>query len=284
MGEFSVIAFGGVVESPLEGRSAKPRTTGHTMVIDKGLGLSQTSDLLELASPYIDYVKLGFGTAALYPSQLLRAKVSLVRSYGVGIYPGGTFLEVAVTQDALAGYLRRVKEFGFTHVEVSDGTISLTPEERAVAIARARDLGLEVVTEVGKKDGAVLIDPEEALAQIQADLEHGACKVIIEGRESGKGVGIYDEAGRVKKGELEAIVAGLNDPSILMWEAPHKAQQEELLIRFGPDVSLGNIAPAEIMAVEALRCGLRGDTLKEGLRRGLIEDARLYLDTARRSE
>lgn len=119
MGEYRHRAFDEVVKNPLQGRLPKPRTTGHTMVIDKGFGLSQVGDLLELASEYIDYIKFGFGTAALYPTHLLRAKIGLIRSYGIDVYPGGTFLEVAVTQGAVPGYLERAKNLGFTCIEMS---------------------------------------------------------------------------------------------------------------------------------------------------------------------
>lgn len=114
-------AFDGVIRDPLPGRTHKPRTCGETMVIDKGLGLSETSDLLELAAEYIDYIKLTFGTAGLYSLALLKAKVALIRSYGIGIYPGGTYLEVALLQDRLAAYLERARAVGFTHIEMSEG-------------------------------------------------------------------------------------------------------------------------------------------------------------------
>lgn len=255
-------AFAGVITDPLTGRSAKPRASGQTMVIDKGLGLSQTGDLLELAAGYIDYMKFGFGTAALYRSELLKAKIALIRSYEVEPYPGGTFLEVAWLQGRLAEYLAACDRLGFRLVEVSDGTISLTPAERERIIQTARDWGFAVITEVGKKDGEVDLDPLDARRQIRADLEAGAVKVIVEGRESGKGVGIYDEAGRAKQEDLEILVAGLDDPAVLMWETPVKEQQQAMITRFGPNANLGNIAPSDVIALEALRRGLRGDTLK----------------------
>lgn len=257
-------AFDGVISPPLPQRSPKPRVRGQTMVLDKGLGLTQTGDLLELAADAIDYIKLTFGTAALYTPTLLRTKISLIRSYGVDVYPGGTFLEVAVTQGALAPYLERAKSLGFTCIEVSDGTIDLSPADRRSAIQAARDLGFDVITEVGKKDGTEL-DPAEALEQIHADLEAGALKVIVEGRESGRNAGIFDASGRPKADDIEALVEGLADPNVLMWEAPLKAQQEALIVRFGPNVNLGNIPTDEALAVEALRLGLRGDTLRLAL-------------------
>ncbi len=260
-----VRAYAGVIRPPLQERARKPRSTGQTMVIDKGLGLSQTRALLELAGEYIDFIKLGFGTAALYPERLLREKVALIRGRGVEPYPGGTFFEVAVLQGRLEAFLVATWELGFRTVEVSDGTIDLCPREREQAIRTARALGFTVITEVGKKDGARELDPAAARAQVEADLAAGAAKVILEGRESGKGAGVYDGEGRLRPGILEELVAGLPDPGAVMWEAPLKAQQQELIARFGPNVNLGNVAPDEVIALEALRCGLRGDTLRLAL-------------------
>lgn len=257
--------FDAVVSDPMGGRQPRPRLTGQTMVIDKGLGLAHLQDLLQVASEHLDYIKLGFGTSALYPTEILRAKIDLARQYGLQIYPGGTFLEVALTQGVLDRYLRRARELGFTCIEVSDGTIEMTPRQRRQAIEAALALDFTVITEVGKKDGEVDLNPLEALDLIHTDLAHGAAKVIVEGRESGQGVGIYNARGELKTGQLEEIVAGLSDPSVLMWEAPQKLQQQELIIRFGPNVNLGNIAPEEVLAVEALRRGLRGDTLRHAL-------------------
>ena len=258
-------AFHGIIDSPLPGRTAKPRKRGQTMVIDKGLGLSETGDLMELAGEFIDFVKLAFGTAALYGPELLRAKVALISSYGIDVYPGGTFLEVAMVQDRLEPFLQRAKDLGFTCIEVSDGTIEMSQRERSEAIRRALTLGFQVITEVGKKDDDSELDPQAALDQIHADLADGASEVIVEGRESGKGVGIYDAQGRIKTGSLEEIREGVAHPDLLVWETPLKVQQQELILRFGPNVNLGNIAPQEVLALEALRRGLRGDTLRAAL-------------------
>ncbi len=193
---------------------------------------------------------------------MLTAKVALIRSYGVEPYPGGTFMEVAWLQGRLPEYLAACERAGFRYVEISDGTVTLTADERQRAIEAAREMGFAVITEIGKKDGELDLDPVEALRQIEADLQAGAGKVIVEGRESGKGVGIYDAKGRPKADELEQIVAGLTDPCVLMWETPMKEQQQAMITRFGPNVSLGNINPVDVVALEALRRGLRGDTLK----------------------
>ena len=258
-------AWGHSFDFPLPGRSVKPRTSGQTMVIDKGMGLTETRDLLELASDYIDFIKLTFGTSAFYSTRLLQQKIALVKSYGVDIYPGGTFLEIAVLQHKLDQYLERARELGFTYIEVSDGTIEMSMDVRRDAIRSAQALGLKVISEVGKKDPREVLPEKRMQEQIAADLEHGAEKVIVEGRESGKGVVIYDSEGRIKHKELERLVEGVVNLNSLMWEAPLKNQQELLIMQFGTNVNLGNIQSADILALEALRVGMRGDTLKASI-------------------
>ena len=250
---------------PVPGRINKPRKLGLTMVIDKGMGINQTRDLLELASDYIDSIKLAFGTSAFYSTELLRRKIKLVRSYGVDICPGGTFLEVAVLQNRLGGFLQRAVDLGFTSVEVSDGTIEMSPALRHDTIRRAQGHGLRVFSEVGKKDPQDKMPEKHMLEQITRDLETGVDGVVIEGRESGKGVVIYDREGLIMEDVLERLISGVDKPESLIWEAPLKSQQYTLILRFGPNVSLGNIQPDEVLAVESLRCGLRGDTLKASI-------------------
>jgi phosphosulfolactate synthase len=235
------------------------------MVIDKGLGLRQTRDLLELAGHCVDYLKLSFGTSALYPLDVLKSKLQLIREHGVESYPGGTFLEVAHVQGRTRQYISRVAELGFDAVEISDGTVPMTTEERMAAISFACAEGLKVFTEVGKKHPADQVPKLQLREQITADLEEGACKVIVEGRESGKGVVIFDHNGSVNEDELEYLAQAVADVAQLIWEAPLKKQQEALIMRFGPNVNLGNIPPQEVLAVESLRVGLRGDTLREAL-------------------
>ncbi|MDQ7793684.1 MAG: phosphosulfolactate synthase [bacterium] len=247
---------------PITGRIGKPRITGLTMVLDKGLGLAATRDLLEVAAEHLDIVKISFGTSALYPNAVLREKVRLIRSYGVDVCPGGTLLEIAVLQNAVEAYLEWAWRAGFSFLEVSDGTIQMDPQVRLLAIEMALARGFRVITEVGKKDALEALSPASMHRQVAADLAAGAWKVIVEARESGQGVGIYDERGTVREVELEQLLAGVPQPECLLWEAPLKNQQAELILRFGPNVSLGNVQPADCLAVEALRVGLRGDTLK----------------------
>lgn len=250
------------MQFPLGDRQQKPRKQGLTMIIDKGLGLGETRDLLHLCGQYIDFYKLGFGTSALYTSAVLEEKIQLVKSFEIDIYPGGTFLEVAIIQNKLEEYLYMAKGLGFTAIEVSDGTITLESEVREKAIVMAARLDFIVLTEVGKKDRGERQAPYKLARQIKQDLENGAYRVILEGRDCGINGGIYDEQGCFVQGELEELLSAVHDHKILIWEAPLKSQQQELILRFGPDVNLGNIPPHEVMALEALRVGLRSDTLK----------------------
>jgi phosphosulfolactate synthase len=247
----------------------KPRTSGFTMVLDKGLGPRATVDLMATAADYIDSLKFTFGTSAFYDESLLREKVEIVTGAGVDIYPGGTFLEVSVWQNCYAGFLQRARELGFTAIEVSDGTLEMTDEVRADCIKRALDAGFKVVTEVGKKSPDEKVAVAEMHRQIASDLELGALLVIVEAREGGKGIGVFDKSGAVDESEVDAIVAGVDDPDKLMWEAPLKNQQQYMILRFGSNVSLGNIPTTDVLAMEALRQGLRGDTLKQAIARGL---------------
>jgi phosphosulfolactate synthase len=256
-------AFDGVFEMPVPGRTVKPRKEGVTMIIDKGLGLNTTRDLLDSAGDVIDFIKLTFGTSAFMDFEYLKKKVEMVKERNVWICPGGTFLEVSVWQGSYPKYLKRCKELGFNAIEFSDGTIEIDLKARADCIKRAIDMGFLVVSEVGKKDPDEKIATSKMHEEIAADLGNGAFKVIVEAREAGKGVGIYDKDGKPKSDEVDAIIKGVEDTSKLEWEAPIKNQQQFLIQRFGQNVSLGNVLPEDILALEALRNGLRGDTLKQ---------------------
>jgi phosphosulfolactate synthase len=255
-------AWDGVIEVPVRDRLRKPREAGWTMVIDKGLGLNAIDDLMQVAAPVIDVIKLTFGTSAFLGYDLLKEKVRTITAHGVACMPGGTFQEVAVWQGSLDRYLDRARELGFDALEVSDGTIEMDRRTRAEAITKAVKAGFRVLSEVGKKDPHDA-QPMAVLSElVNADLEHGAFMVIMEAREAGKGVGIYDASGLPREAEIEAFLRGVRDPGRVLWEAPLGAQQRYLVLRFGPNVNLGNVAPEDTLALEALRCGLRGDTLK----------------------
>lgn len=255
-------AWQGLLQFPLGGRSQKPRREGLTMVIDKGIGISETWDLLRTASRYIDMIKLGFGTPALYKPEILREKIRLVTSRGIDIFPGGTFLEVAVMQGKMKEFIHAAKDLGFTAIEVSDGTIDLSDRTRKQAMDMAAGLGLKVLTEVGKKEPGNALCFKDLIRLVKRDLNNGAWRVIVEGRDPGKDVGLYDEEGRLIEKELEELLATMEDPSLLIWEAPFKEQQQDLILRLGVNVNIGNVSPREVISLEALRVGLRADTLK----------------------
>jgi phosphosulfolactate synthase len=262
-------AWEGLFRMPEPGRSMKPRLDGFTMILDKGLGLHATEDLMTTAADYIDFVKFSFGTSAFYDEKVMRQKVEIVTAAGVDIYPGGTLCEVMVCQDCYDDYLRYAKDVGFTAIEVSDGTMEMADNVRSDCIQRALDAGFKVITEVGKKCPDEKVALEEMHRLIAHDLELGALLVILEAREAGKGVGIFDKSGAVNEVEVDEIIAGVADLDKVMWEAPIKNQQQYLILRFGNNVNLGNIPTTDILALEALRQGLRGDTLKRALERGM---------------
>jgi phosphosulfolactate synthase len=254
-------AWNDILENPLEGRLAKPRNTGLTILVDTGLGLRETEDLLELASPYIDFVKFGFASSKLYPEPLLRRKIALLKQHHVHVFPGGTFLEIAILQNNWQNYMVRCVDLGFTALEVSDGTIAYETSLRREMIKFAQSLGLIVLSEVGKKEQGAYLPVEQQFEQICNDLDAGAYKVIIEGRESGESVGMYEADGSLRHGDLDILQQKLGNTDAIIWEAPLKSQQEAFIRRFGNNVNFGNIHPRDSLSLESLRCGLRSDTL-----------------------
>lgn len=237
-------------------RCRKPRSSGITHVLDKGLGLTQIDDLLETAASYIDIVKLGWGTA--YVTENLAAKIERYHAAGIPVCFGGTMLELAVRQGRLDEYLEAARAFGLRHIEVSDGTVAMEERDKLALITRLAG-EFKVLSEVGSKDPEVVIAPYKWVDSIRRELDAGAWKVITEGRESGT-VGMFHSNGAVKEGLLDEIVQAVS-PEDLLFEAPVKSQQTAFIKEFGPNVNLGNIPPDDVIALETLRLGLRGDTL-----------------------
>ena len=236
----------------------EPRAGGLTHVLDKGLGSRAWEDVLETAGPYIDIVKLGWGTA--YVTQNLRRKLDVLREKPVVI--GGTFFEVVYVKDKLDGYKMWLAELGLTHVEISDGTVEIPRERKLELIVDfARDF--TVLSEVGSKDSSVEYSADEWTRWLREELDAGAWKVITEAREGGT-AGIFDSSGGMRT-ELIAEIAEAVDPANVIFEAPTKAAQAWFVKTLGPEVNLGNIPPDEVIPLETLRRGLRGDTLKEVL-------------------
>lgn len=245
---------------PTGRRSLKPRAKGKTMVIDKGLGIKAFEDLLQASGEYIDLIKIGFGTSVLYPYEVLQKKIEIAKTHQVGILPGGTFLEIAVHQNVIEPFFNNIVAFGFTHIEVSDGTIDISRTLRDQLISKSIKYGLNVVTEYGKKMLGTKLHIDELINTIKRDISCGSNMVTIEGRESGRGVGIFDEEGACRDLEVMEIIERVHQPELLMWETPLKSQQLHFIKILGSETNLGNIAPEDIMSVEALRRGLRSDT------------------------
>lgn len=249
------------LDAVMNRRLRRPRRAGVTMVIDNGLGISMVRDILAVAGAHIDHWKFGFGTSALMPLGLLQEKLELLHDQEVLTYPGGTLLEAAIVQTHCRGFMKRARELGFRAVEISEGTIDLPGERRRRIIDCAREAGLIAITEVGRKDPNRQPTAAELAEQALQDLSSGASWVIVEARECGQGIGIYDREGEVLSRVLDEVVKLAGDAaSRLIWEAPLRHQQAYLICRFGANVSLGNIQPQDCLALEALRCGLRFET------------------------
>ena len=242
-------------------RVEKPRKNGITMMLDKGMGLRVLEDLMEVSGEYIDFAKFGWGTSALHDRELIQNKAEMYLSYDVNPYPGGTLFELAYMKNKFSEFLDEADKLGLTAIEISDGSTIISPEERRNIISETKDRGFIVISEVGKKNPQddCKLDTDDRVKLINSDINAGSDRILIEAREGGKGIGIYDECGNIKENELE-ILAKTNMEKII-WQAPHKNQQPDLILKFGPNVNLGNIAPEEVTSLETLRRGLRGDTL-----------------------
>lgn len=238
-------------------RSPKPRDAGVTSVLDRGLSVAEVDALMEVAGDSVDLVKLGWGTALVTGN--LDAKLARYREHGVAVTMGGTLTELAIRDDRIEEYLTWLRDLEIDHIEVSDGTIELEPERKLALIARFAADGCRVLSEVGSKDDTRIMAPYRWVELIQGELEAGAWKVIAESRESGN-AGIYRADGEVRMGLIDELAHALPVEKLL-FEAPRKDQQVWFLRRFGHEVNLGNIAPADVLSLETLRLGLRSDTM-----------------------
>lgn len=236
-------------------RTLKPRDSGITMVMDKGLSLRQVEDFIEVAGTYTDIVKLGWATSYVTPS--LDKKIKLYQDAGIPVYFGGTLFEAMIVRGQFDDYCRILDKYKLEHAEVSDGSITIEHEEKCEYI-RKLTKQVTVISEVGSKDVQKIFAPYKWIQLMKAELEAGSWKVIAEARESGN-VGIYRDSGEVRQGLVDEILTQIPEQSII-WEAPQKAQQVWFIKLIGANVSLGNIAPADLIPLETLRLGIRSDT------------------------
>jgi phosphosulfolactate synthase len=236
-------------------RTDKPRNQGITMMMDKGLGLRETEDFIEASAHLTDIVKFGFGTS--YVTKDFEAKIKLYKAAGIRPYLGGTLFEAFYARGCYDDYMRVLDKYNLDLVEISDGSIIIPHKEKCKMIKQMSKYRT-VLSEVGSKDSGIMISPAKWVNSMKAELDAGSWKVIAEGREAGN-VGVFRPNGTAHTMLINRIVAKVAPESIL-WEAPQKNQQVWFIKLFGAEVNLGNIAPNDIIPLECLRLGLRGDT------------------------
>ncbi|GMQ30040.1 phosphosulfolactate synthase [Algoriphagus confluentis] len=236
-------------------RTDKPRTTGFTMAMDKGLSLRETEDFVDSCSDYVDIVKLGWATS--YVTKNLAEKIAVYKSAGIPVYFGGTLFEAFIVRGQFEDYRKVLDKYGLEFAEVSDGSISLHHDKKCEFISTLAQQ-VTVLSEVGSKDAAKIIPPYKWIEQMQTELSAGAWKVIGEAREGGN-VGLFRDSGEVRQGLVEEILTQVPEEKII-WEAPQKSQQVWFIKLLGANVNLGNISPSEVIPLETIRLGLRGDT------------------------
>jgi phosphosulfolactate synthase len=241
--------------SQMPNRNSKPRIEGVTMVMDKGLTLEEAKMFVENAIPHVDMIKLGFGTSYVTPK--LREKIEVYQSAGIPVYFGGTLFEAFLIRNQFNDYISLCKDYQINYIEVSDGSISIPHTEKCGYIEKLSTI-CTVLSEVGSKDAEHIIPPYKWIELMRAELNAGATYVIAEAREAGN-VGIYRGSGEVREGLVQEILTQIPGEKIL-WEAPQKVQQLYFIELLGTNVNLGNIAPSEVIPLEAMRIGLRGDT------------------------
>ena len=236
-------------------RTQKPRQVGVTMAMDKGLSLREVEDFVSVCGEYVDIVKLGWGTSYVTPD--LKEKIKIYKKAGIPVYFGGTLFEAFIIRGKFDDYLKVLDKYDLEYAEVSDGSIELDHDIKCDFIQKLAKR-VTVLSEVGSKDVEKIIPPVEWIRLMQAELDAGAWKVIGEARESGN-VGLFRSTGEVRSGLVQEILTQIPFENII-WEAPKKAQQVWFIKLLGSNVNLGNIAPNEVIPLETIRLGLRGDT------------------------
>jgi phosphosulfolactate synthase len=236
-------------------RNTKPRKEGVNMVMDTGLSLEQAKLFVENAIPHVDMIKLGFGTSFVTPK--LREKIEVYQAANIPVYFGGTLFEAFLVRNQFDDYLALCKDYKINYIEVSDGSITIPHAEKCGFIEKIAAFAT-VLSEVGSKDAEHVIPPYKWIELMRAELNAGSTYVIAEAREAGN-VGIYRGSGEVREGLVQEILTQIPGEKIL-WEAPQKSQQLYFIQLLGANANLGNISPTEVIALEAMRVGLRGDT------------------------
>jgi len=241
--------------SQIPERNLKPRTNGITMVMDKGLSIVEAENFMSVTHPHVDIVKLGFGTSFVTPN--LEQKLDVYRKYEIPIYFGGTLFEAFLIRNQFDDYINVCKKYQIDYIEVSDGSIDIPHAEKCGYIEKLTKYAT-VLSEVGSKDETNIFPPYKWIELMRAELNAGSSYVIAEAREAGN-VGLYRGSGEVRQGLVQEILTQIPSEKII-WEAPQKGQQLYFIELLGCNVNLGNIAPSEVLPLEAMRIGLRSDT------------------------
>lgn len=243
-------------------REEKPRKCGITMVLDKGLGLETAESLMNISGDYVDYLKFGWGTSIVHDREIIKAKVEMYKNHDITPYTGGTLFELAYSAHKLTEFFEEARNLGFPAIEISDGSVDIHHNDKLNCIKRAKEEGFEVLSEVGKKDPNLdrELTLDERIKNMQEELDAGSSLVIVEAREGGKNIGIFDKSGNAKEDEIDAILDKI-EPNKILWEAPNKDQQVFFILKLGNTVNLGNVSSDDITSLETLRQGLRGDTV-----------------------
>lgn len=238
-------------------RSSRPRTSGLTIISDNGLSLGDAKNLMSASSPYIDMVKLAYGTAVV--TSLLKEKIALYQSYQIPVYFGGLLFEAYVIRNQVSDFTKMLETYHIDYVEVSDGASHITHEQKCEYIRQFSKVGT-VISEVGAgdKDKVQVTPPYRWIEIMQEELNAGARYIVAEGEESGT-AGIYRDSGEIREGLVAEILNKIT-PEKIIWEAPKKDQQLYFIKLLGCNANLANISPAELIALEAMRVGLRGDS------------------------
>ena len=241
-------------------RTDKPRENGITMVIDKGSSIQECKNLIESSSKYIDFVKFGWTTSNF--STNLKEKLKLFSDENINVYLGGTLFEAFAIRNQIDDYINILKEYNLKYAEVSDGSITIPHKKKCEYIEKLAN-HVTVFSEIGSKDEKKIISPYKWIRQMKSELNAGSWKVIGEARESGS-VGLFRSSGEVRQGLVEEILTEIPTEKIL-WEAPLKSQQVWFVKLLGQNVNLGNISGNEVISLETIRVGLRGDTFNQYL-------------------
>ena len=236
-------------------RTQKPREKGYTMAMDKGLSIREVEDFLSVSGDYVDIVKLGWATSYVTPN--LDEKLKVYKGAGIPVYFGGTLFEAFIIRNQFDEYRKVLDKYNMPFAEVSDGSIELDHDKKCEYIRQLKEQ-VTVLSEVGSKDAEKIIPPYQWIDLMQKELDAGAWKVIGEARESGN-VGLFRSSGEVRSGLVQEILTKIPYEKII-WEAPQKAQQVYFIKLIGSNVNLGNIAPNDMIPLETIRLGLRGDT------------------------